>query len=183
MKGADENQQREKDRQDSQHAPRWVTAGVSMGSNMLSQEFRHARTGFDDINDTGSMDPQMYSAVTPRIIDLRPRLIATVALMALTSLGGCGPVHPRWRNASSHDITVNYVRGASIVRKAVAAGGEGIPPAFFDFAKVERIEIEDTGRKYSIGRRDVARLHDECGHGYRCRIEYYGPRHIAVSRS
>lgn len=99
----------------------------------------------------------------------------------LILVAGCGPVHPRWRNAGQSPITVTYVRGADRIALSLAPGKEGAPMAFFDFQQVERIDIQDKGQMLRLKGNDVARLHDQCGHGYRCRINYYGDGHLDVS--
>ena len=127
-----------------------------------------------------------YDITMPRHLPApRPTLASKMGWVAslpvIVAIAGCGPVHPRWRNASGNDIVVSYVRDASVFRTEIRDGAEGMPADFLDFQKVQRIEVTDAGKTYRLGSRAINKLHDGCGHGYKCRINYFSPGHITVS--
>ncbi|MCC4252576.1 hypothetical protein LL251_09105 [Sphingobium naphthae] len=106
-----------------------------------------------------------------------------VILFPAIALAACGPIHPRWKNEGSHDISVTYWRGADHYGVRIKQGREAVPPAPFDFQTVERIEIIDAGQRYRFGRPVILKLHDQCGNGYGCWISYDAKHELHVSTS
>ncbi|WP_374549325.1 hypothetical protein [Sphingobium yanoikuyae] len=104
-------------------------------------------------------------------------------LLACLALQACGPIHPRWKNQATHDIAVTYWRGTSDFGVRIKRGREAVPPDPFDFQSVERIEIKDQGRLFRFDKPVIARLHEECGHGYGCWISYDDSHELHVSTS
>ena len=102
------------------------------------------------------------------------------AAFLATATIACGPLHPRWKNLSGRDIEVLYFAGETTVRTKLARGSVAIPRAFIDFQKVDRIEVIDAGTTYRLDKSQVSQLHNDCGHGYSCRIEYLAPDHVTA---
>ena len=105
-------------------------------------------------------------------------MIATLAL-----LQGCGPIHPRWKNDSSHDIALTYLKGGARYGVTIKRGREAVPFAPVDFQSVDTIEIRDAGQLYSFNHSEIVRLHSQCGHGFACWIRYDDRHQLHVSTS
>lgn len=106
-----------------------------------------------------------------------------VAMATLALLQGCGPIHPRWQNASSHDIVIAYLKGAARYDVRVKRGRDAVPLAPVDFQNVDMIEVRDDGHLYSFDHGDILKLHAECGHGFACWIRYDDSHKLQVSTS
>ncbi len=109
------------------------------------------------------------------------RTAAAMATLAL--LPGCGPIHPRWQNASSHDIVIAYLKGAARYDVRIKRGRDAVPLAPVDFQSVDTIEVRDDGNLYSFDHGEILKLHAECGHGFACWIRYDDSHKLRVSTS
>lgn len=117
---------------------------------------------------------------SPRLSSLRK---SGFILPLILAMAACGPVHPRWHNASEDDIEISYFHQADVFKKTLRHGAKGMPADFADFQKVERIGITDSGKTYFLNSQQINVLHDKCGHGYKCQISYLEPGHITVTGS
>lgn len=103
-------------------------------------------------------------------------IAAIVALLA-----GCGPIHPRWKNDSSHDIAIAYLKGQARYGVKIKRGREAVPLAPINFQSVDSIEVNDAGHLYNFNHAEILKLHAECGHGFACWISYDDTHQLHVS--
>lgn len=109
--------------------------------------------------------------------------IIAFAMATLALLQGCAPIHPRWQNASSHDIVIAYLKGPARYDVRIKRGREAVPLAPVDFKSVETIEVKDDGRLYRFDHAEILNLHAQCGHGFACWISYDDTHKLHVSTS
>lgn len=109
--------------------------------------------------------------------------VAIALSIILIQTSGCGPIHPRWRNDSHHDIAVAYIKGADRYDVRIEAGKEAVPRSPVDFGTIEGIEVRDAGHIYRYPRPVILRLHRECGSGFACWISYDDRHALHVTAS
>lgn len=109
---------------------------------------------------------------------VKPTIVLTALALCLSA---CGPVHPRWKNDSAHDIRVTYYKGPAHYGVFIKSGRENVPVAPFDFQTVDRIDIEDSGQTQHLTKAIISKMHADCGHGYSCRIRYDDDHKLEVA--
>ncbi|EPE62027.1 hypothetical protein L479_01586 [Exiguobacterium sp. S17] len=98
-------------------------------------------------------------------------------------MAACGPIHPRWKNETDHRIVVTYVHGNHAYNAAIRPGQTQTPFSLIDFAEVESISIEEGNKRRIFDKQVVSMMHEECGHGYACTVNYQGEGRLLVKGS